>query len=50
MTDRLTLREAREQGRLADFVAQAELRDYESDAADRFDRVVEAGATAAPAA
>jgi hypothetical protein len=44
MADRLTLRQALDEDRLADFVAQAEPRDYEDGATKRFDHVVRIGA------
>jgi hypothetical protein len=44
MVNRLTLRQALDEDRLADFVAQAELRDYEDGAAGRLDRVIAVGA------
>ena len=42
MADRLTLKQALDEDRFGEFVAQAEGRVYETEAADRFDRVIRA--------
>lgn len=44
MADRLTLRQALDEDRLAEFVTQEEPRDYEDGAAGRLDLVLRAGA------
>ena len=49
MADRLTLRQALDEDRLADFIAQADARDYEADASDRLDRVIRTAVKATPA-
>ena len=48
--DRLTLRQALDEDRLADFIGQAEARDYEAGAADRVDHVIRAAVKETPAA
>ena len=44
MADRLTLRQALEEDRLSDFVDQAEKRDHEDNAVERFDHIVHVAA------